>query len=103
MPDDAWDSGYVRCLGMLLAGDQIDEMDERGQRLDGDTLLLLLNAHHEAIPFKLPHPANGWWDLVFDTARGDADEVCHSVGDIYELADRSMVMFRFWYQEDPEL
>ena len=80
-----------------------NELDEHGNRVEGDTLLLLLNAHHETIPFTLPHPAPGWWDLVFDTSRGDADEVCHSVGDVYELVDRSMVMFRFWYQEDPEL
>jgi len=103
MPDDAWDSGFVRCLGMLLAGDQINELDAHGQRVEGDTLLLLLNAHHEPIPFTLPHPAGGWWDLVFDTARGGADEVCHSVGDVCELADRSMVMFRFWFEEAPEL
>lgn len=103
MPDDAWDSGFVRCLGMLLAGNQINELDERGKRVEGDTLLLLLNAHHEPIPFTLPRPAEGWWDLVFDTARGDGDEVCHSVGDVYELEDRSMVMFRFWFQEEPEL
>ena len=47
----------------------------------------------------LAHTA-GWWDLVFDTALGDADEVFHSVGEVYELADRSMAMFRFWYQSD---
>ncbi|MCA9143210.1 MAG: glycogen debranching protein GlgX [Planctomycetaceae bacterium] len=103
MPDAAWDSGYVRCLGMLLAGDQIDELDEHGKHVEGDTLLLLLNAHHEPIPFTLPRPANGWWDLVFDTAKGDADEVGYSIGDVYELADRSMVLFRFWFEEDPEL
>jgi glycogen operon protein len=103
MPDEAWASGFVRCLGMLLAGDQINELDGRGQHVEGDTLLLLLNAHHGPIPFTLPRPASGWWDLVFDTARGDADEVCHSVGDAYELADRSIVMFRFWFEEDPML
>ncbi len=101
MPDDAWDSGYVRCLGMLLAGDQIDELDERGQRVDGDTLLLLLNAHHEPIPFTLPHGAQGWWDLIFDTAKGDADDVCHAVGDVYPLAGRSTAMFRFWFKDKP--
>jgi glycogen operon protein len=103
MSDVAWNSGFVRCLGMLLAGDQISELGDHGQPVDGDTLLLLLNAHHEPIPFTLPRPANGWWDLVFDTAKGDADEVCYSVGDVYQLADRSVVMFRFWFQEDPGL
>ena len=100
MPDDAWDSGFVRSLGVLLAGDQINELDEQGRHIEADTLLLLLNAHHESIPFTLPKHATGWWDLVFDTAKGDADDVFHSVGDVYELADRSMAAFRFWDQED---
>lgn len=100
MPDDAWDSGFVRSLGVLLAGDQINELDEQGRRIEADTLLLLLNAHHESIPFTLPKHTNGWWDLVFDTAKGDADDVFHKVGDVYELADRSMAAFRFWDQED---
>jgi glycogen operon protein len=100
MPDEAWDSGFVRSLGVLLAGDQINELDEQGRHIEADTLLLLLNAHHESIPFTLPKHATGWWDLVFDTAKGDADDVFHSVGDVYELADRSMAAFRFWNQED---
>ena len=102
MTDEAWNAGFVRCLGMLLAGDQIDEMDERGQHVQADTLLLLLNAHHEAIPFTLPQHTNGWWDLVLDTARGDADQVFHEVGDVYELAERSVAVFRFWRREDGE-
>jgi len=101
MTDKAWNAGFIRCLGVLLAGDQIDELDERGRRIEGDTLLLLLNAHHEPIPFTLPKHAGGWWDLVFDTAKGNADEVCHSVGQVYDLADRSMAVFRFWSQEQP--
>jgi len=100
MTDEAWDAGFVRSLGVLLAGDQINELDERGHRIEADTFLLLLNAHHESIPFTLPKHASGWWDLVFDTAKGDADDVFHSVGNIYDLDDRSMAAFRFWNQED---
>jgi glycogen operon protein len=102
MTDEAWDAGFVRCLGMLLAGDQINEMDERGRRVEADSLLLLLNAHHEPIPFTLPQHASGWWDLVLDTARGNADDVFHNVGDVYDLADRSMAIFRFWEQEEDQ-
>ena len=102
MPDEAWDSGFVRSLGVLLAGDQINELDEQGRHIEADTLLLLLNAHHESIPFTLPKHKEGWWDLVFDTAKGDADDVFHQVGDVYDLTDRSMAAFRFWDQEDGE-
>ena len=54
MTDEAWDAGFVQCLGVRLAGDLIGDVDERGEPIVGDTLLLLLNAHHEPIPFTLP-------------------------------------------------
>jgi glycogen operon protein len=69
MTDEAWTTGFVRCLGVLLAGNEIDELDDRGQKIAGDSLLLLLNAHHEAIPFVLPplRPQQQW-ELLFDTS-----------------------------------
>jgi glycogen operon protein len=48
MSDEDWSAGFVRTLGVRLAGDVIGEVDERGEPLAGDTLLLLLSAHHEA-------------------------------------------------------
>ena len=54
MTDEAWNAGFVKCLGVRLAGDLIGDVDERGEPIVGDTLLLLLNAHHEPIPFTLP-------------------------------------------------
>ena len=101
MTDDAWNAEFVRCLGMLLAGDQIDETDERGNRIVGDTLLLLLNAHHEPIPFTLPQHTQGWWDLVLDTAKGTTDDFLYKVGQAYKLAERSLAVFRFCKQDQP--
>ena len=98
MTDASWNAEFVRCLGMLLAGDQIDETDERGNRIVGDSLLLLLNAHHEPILFTLPQHTQGWWDLVLDTAHGTADDLLHHVGQAYELAERSLAVFRFCEQ-----
>ena len=54
MSDKAWGAGFVRSLGVRLAGDVIGDVDERGDLIVGETLLLLLNAHHEPIPFTLP-------------------------------------------------
>ena len=53
MSEEAWKTGYVRCLGVRLAGDLIGDVDERGEPMWGDTILLLMNAHYEAIPFML--------------------------------------------------
>ena len=46
--------GFARSLGVRLAGDLIDDVDKRGEPVVGESLLLLLNAHHEPVPFTLP-------------------------------------------------
>jgi isoamylase len=72
MSDKAWNAGWVQCLGVRLAGDMINEVDERGEPIKGDTLLLLLNAHWEEIPFTLPDTAGGdVWQSLIDTAEPD--------------------------------
>src|SRR5262249_22639710 len=64
MNDEAWNAGFVRCLGVLWAGDVMDEVDEKGEKIGGDTLLILLKAHHKRIPSKRPAPgAQPRWDL----------------------------------------
>src|SRR5262249_33617332 len=74
LSDGKWSDGFSRCLGMLLAGNGIQEVDETGQRIAGDTFLVLLNAHHEALPFTLPaHGADTRWDLVLDTRGHELD------------------------------
>ena len=93
MTDQDW-GGHVKCLGMRLAGDLIGELDERGEPIVGDTLLILMNAHHEPIPFTLPVTNPGHrWQCLFDTADDDVCEV-HDPGEVYDLKDRSTVMFR---------
>jgi isoamylase len=72
MSDAAWDSAFVQCMGVRLAGDLINEVDERGEPIKGDTLLLLINAHWEEIPFTLPDTAEGdVWQTLIDTAEPD--------------------------------
>ena len=57
---------------MRLAGDVMNEVDERGEPIKGDTLLLLLNAHWEEIPFTLPETSGGdVWQTLVDTAEPD--------------------------------
>src|SRR5262249_6369841 len=69
MTDEAWSAGFVRCLGVRWAGNLIGELDERGEVITGDTLFILMNAHHETIPFTLPpHEEDAYWDLLFQRA-----------------------------------
>ncbi len=72
MTDDDWNFGMVRCLGMLLNGQEMADWDERGELLHDDILLLMLNAYHEAISFKLPGKrGQPYWELLIDTALSD--------------------------------
>ena len=67
--DEDWNAGFVKCLGVRLAGDLIDDDDERGEPIVGETLLLLLNGHWEPIPFTLPTTSDGHlWERILDTA-----------------------------------
>ena len=95
MTDEAWNSGSARCLGVRLAGDIIGDVDERGEPIVGDTLLLLLNAHHEQIPFALPATkGHEVWHLLLDTARASLDNNGRPEKSTYALAGRSMAVLR---------
>jgi isoamylase len=97
MSDEDWGSGFSKCLGIRLAGDLIGEVDERGEPIIGETLLLLLNAHHEAIPFTLPATrAEHHWERMLDTAlpAGDGELLVQQGGEQYPLQGRSVVMLR---------
>lgn len=68
MSEQDWSSPNVRCIGMGLLGDQIVECDERGQRVRGDSFLILMNAGDEAVPFHLgARQRQVAWTLVLDT------------------------------------
>jgi isoamylase len=67
MSDEEWGSPFVRCLGVMLSGDTMDVSNFEGDPIHDDTFLLLLNAHHEPIPFVLPGQEHIEWLLLLDT------------------------------------
>ncbi len=105
MTDEAWNAGFVKCLGVRLAGDLIGEVTDRGEPITGDTILVLLNAHHERIPFALPLMKEGHrWERLFDTAAPDGTGPAEVYGSEhqYPLEGRSVAVFRTRAaQEDP--
>ncbi len=95
MTDEAWNAPFVRSVGVRLSGDAIDETSERGERVTGDTLLLLLNADANALAFTLPaHGEGRYWEELKDTANGVARPAPLHGGDQYEVQGRSMAVFR---------
>jgi len=70
-------------------------VDEHGEPIVGDTVLLLLNAHHEAIAFTLPVTREGQpWERLLNTADLQGEPIQCTGGQQYELQGRSMVVLR---------
>ena len=92
-PGDWHDAG-MKCFGMLMDG----RAQATGIRRPGNapTLLLVTNAHHDAVTFTLPeHAGAGFWSLVFDTDTPEqrGAEVL-PVGETYAVAGRSTVLLQ---------
>jgi isoamylase len=97
MTEEEWANGFSRCLGLRLVGDAIEEVDDMGERILGDTFLVLLNAHYDVIPFVLPaHEARVRWEPVLDTRLVDVEHPGQILrpGDQYELGGRSLAVLR---------
>ena len=98
MGAEDWNNGQAKSFGMLLAGDAIEEVDERGNHIEGDTLLIWMNAHYERISLTMPKfRLGGEWELVMDTSRatGKRRNVRVDPGFRFDIEERSMVLFRF--------
>jgi isoamylase len=95
MTDKAWGDHFARCLGVLLNGDMLEEMDEHGEPIVGDTLFLMFSAHHGPILFRLPlKPAGSRWECLLDTAE-PRPNVRFLVRDhSYRLRARSLAVLR---------
>jgi glycogen operon protein len=97
MNDEAWNADFVHSIGMLLSGNAIEEVNEQGEPVMGDTLLILFNAHSDEIQFTLA-PIDGdrdWqWQRVFDTAEPGAAGAGYKPGATYAVQGRSAVVLR---------
>ena len=98
MSAEDWLQGFARSLAVRLAGEAIEEKDERGCRIVDDTLLILLNAHHEALSFTLPaHKRGVRWQPILDTeATAKRKRRVRPLrgGEDYALGARSLAVLR---------
>jgi isoamylase len=96
MQQQDWQKPVLRSLGFLLGGDAIGEFDERGGKLVGDTLLILLNAG--ALPVAFVLPAVEWgrdWEWWLDTSDGHAaGRRDYPAGETVTVPDRALVVLR---------
>ncbi len=92
MDKEAWERPWLKSMAFVLGGDAIPSTDERGQRIFGDALLVMMNAHHEAITFTLPREEGVAWRLALYTG----DDQAPSEGpapQTFTLLGRSMAVF----------
>jgi isoamylase len=102
MTPDEWKAGWVRCLGLLLGGKTLNDVDRYGEPVRDDTFLFCLNPHHETIKFFLPPCSDACtWEVIVDTAHPDlqkSDPIQPKVG--YDIIAHSAVLFREAESED---
>jgi isoamylase len=92
MTPEIWDDDRTRCFGMLLDGRaQATGIRRRGHDV---TLLLIFNAHHDVVKFKLPpcYDASGWSRLM-DTNAPDLPQQRFRIGAVYIVTGRSLLLF----------
>jgi isoamylase len=93
MTEQTWQKSQVHTIGVILAGDAIDEFNERGERIADDTLLILMNAHQDLTPFIMP---KGDWEMILHTYDHGVSEQDQSSngGEKFDLQGRTLVLFR---------
>jgi len=98
MDDAAWNAHFVRSLGVRLSGEELEDVDEKGDHVIGDTLFLMFNAHHGAIPFVLPPSPKPKerWERLLDTAELEPHWGRRRLlrDHTYRLRGRSVAVFR---------
>jgi isoamylase len=95
MTESDWQQDFARCLGVYLAGGAIERRGRRGEPIKDTNFLLLLNAHHEAITFRIAEALSAKsWATVLDTAA--ADPFAHQAPppQKYPLQARSLVVLQ---------
>jgi isoamylase len=94
MTDADWSDPENRVLGMLIPGRATDERDERGRRLRGDTVLLLLNGGDRSRKVTLPRfEGPGVWHEILQTANPGLTRTIRR--EALNLTAHSLIVLRF--------
>ncbi len=95
MDDAAWNAHFIRTFGVRLSGTELQEMDDDGEPVTGDTLYMAFNAHHERVRFVLPrHAPTERWERIVDTAQREWGRPFRLRDHTFRVAARSVVVFR---------
>jgi len=98
MTDEDWNAGFAKSVMVFLNGNAITEPDGRGERITGDSFLLLFNAAERDLDFTIPAACFGeHWTLELDTSDSRPppdDPTVVKPGDSVRLISRSLRLLR---------
>jgi glycogen operon protein len=107
-----WLNPDCKHFGVIFDGQNIDEIDEDGRSVVGNTLLILCNTHWEAMNFSLPpnplskawqalahRMLNKTWKLLIETS-GLLSPSCWSLQSTFVLEGRSIAVFELAEKDD---
>ncbi len=97
MSENDWHAGYAKSLMVFLNGEAIPSPTESGDRVMDDSFLLLFNAHHDLLSFRIPPQKWGRrWVKVLDTKEWTTrtNGWNYSAGQRVELEGRSLVVLQ---------
>jgi isoamylase len=93
MDPEHWNDPRARCFGMLLDGRA--RPTGIAQRGSDETLLIVMNAHHDVVEFTLPEVAEGlrWLRLVDTNHAEQRVPAAFALQQVYEVTGRSLLLF----------
>jgi isoamylase len=97
MSDAQWHDGQTRSIGLRIAGDALDELDDNGHPVQDDTLLILLNGDRLPVEFSLPKNHRGiGWQVIIDTSQPDFEPNgdIHTGGEAILLTGQSSMLLK---------
>jgi len=75
MTEENWTDPFAKSLGVYLHGKSLRSIGPTGEMLLDDDFIIIFNAHHETLEYRLPVERYGSnWNLVIDTARSYINE-----------------------------
>jgi glycogen operon protein len=93
LDEGAWTAPWGRSVGFMLNGSTLNTKDQQGRPVVDDSFLILMNAYHEGVEFKMPPcPSGGYWEAVMNTDDLHEEFQNRQVGESIVVAGRSMVL-----------
>jgi isoamylase len=96
MASDDWDNGgWMRTIGMYLDGNAQEIRDPEEVETKDDDFILVLNAHHEPVDFRLPPEMSRLkWTVYLNTAPSETGGDAERTKAAFKIEGRSLLLLR---------